>query len=72
MTKITDQNYNIVEMKFNPAAIDSTGAFRGITARVQIFGKEVSFTVNQAINPYIPNIAGPIVAQQALNLFKSS
>lgn len=72
MAKISNQQYNIVEMKFNPAAIDSTGLFTGVTTKVQIFGKEFTFAINQAINPYVPGITGPIVAQQALDLFIKS
>lgn len=71
MTKISNQNFNIVEMKFNPTAVDAaTGGFSGVTVRVHLFGKDLSFTVKQPINPYLANIAGPIIAKQALGLFK--
>lgn len=73
MTKVANQQFNIIEMKFNPTAVDpATGGFKDVQVKVHLFGKDLSFTVNQPVNPYLPHIAGPVIAQMALGLFKSA
>ena len=73
MSKATTSSYRIVKAEFNPFTPDSTGqAFEGVEVEVHIFGLDLAFTVSQAINPYAPDTAGPIIAAQALQLFISA
>lgn len=60
-------------MSFNPALMDpTTGGFKGVQAQVYLFGKTFDITVPQAINPYIPTVAGPVIAKIAVDLFKNA
>lgn len=59
-------------MSFNPANMDGSGGFRDVSVTVNLFGKQLQFTTSQAINPYIPNVAGSVVAKDALAAFKKS
>ena len=72
ITSIQKQNYDILKMSFNPANMDGSGGFRDISVSVNLFGKDLQFTASQPINPYIPNVAGGIVARDALAAYKRS
>lgn len=70
MTGIQKQNYDIVKMSFNPALMSGTGGFKNVMVSVNLFGKDLQFTLREDINPYIPTAAGPIIARQALEEYK--
>lgn len=72
ITDIKQQNYDVLKMSFNPANMDGTGGFRDISVTVNLFGTQLQFTASQPINPYIPNVAGAVVAKDALAAFKKT
>lgn len=50
---------------------DNAGRFVNVKATVNMFGKQFSLSVG-ALNPYLPHIAGPAVANAALERYKNS
>ncbi|XP_067934185.1 uncharacterized protein [Watersipora subatra] len=72
MTTLAKHNYDIVKMSFNPAAMSATGGFNNVVVSVNIFGKDLQFTLQEAINPYIPTTSGPIIAKRALEEYKKA
>ena len=70
LTTIQKQNYDIVKMTFNPAAITGSGGFSNVVVTVNLFGKDLQFTLREAINPYIPTTAGPLIARRALQEYR--
>lgn len=47
------------------------GQFTNVKATVELFGKQFSIQAGD-INPYLPDVAGPAVANAALEMFKNS
>jgi len=72
MVGIKQQNYDITKMAFNPSAIAGNGGFSNVQVTVNLFGKDLQFTLSEAINPYIPTVAGPAIAARALEEYKKS
>lgn len=70
MTGIQKQNFDITKISYNPAAFAPTGGFRGVAVSVNLFGRDLHFTVQEPINPYVPTSAGPAIALQALEEYK--
>jgi len=58
-------------MTYNPALFDpATGGFTGVQVRAHLFGFTLDLTIAQPINPYVPEVAGPVIATAAINAFK--
>lgn len=47
------------------------GQFTNVKATVDLFGKQLLIEAGD-VNPYLPDVAGPAVANAALEKFKSS
>lgn len=52
-------------------SMDGAGQFVNVKAKVSLFGKEFSLNVG-SVNPYLPHITGPAVANKALQMYKNS
>lgn len=72
ITGIQKQNYDVLKMSFNPANMAGNGGFKDVAVSVNLFGKDLQFTASSPINPYIPNVAGSVIARDALAAYKAS
>jgi len=70
ITGIQKQNYDVLKMSFNPANMAGNGGFKDVAVSVNLFGKDLQFTASSPINPYIPNVAGSVIARDALAAYK--
>lgn len=51
--------------------LTAKGTFANVTAEVELFGKHVSVDAGD-VNPYLPEEAGPAIANAALKMLKTS